>query len=922
MTFPAGLTLVTVHGRADFPPSGGASGQARFERPVTLVGGADNSIVPPRPEYAVLDAAGEFTISLPATNDPDWTPQGWAYAVEITTTGGVIRGTLQLDYQTAAVELADLLQVDGTAVAGTSYIPLSARGLAGGVAGLDVDGDVNDAAGNKITSGAGNGVTLPASNGADDTAALNAALTTGAGERILGLQGEAYLVTAPLVVHSGTTLDMTGCTVTLKTNSNSNLLNNRAVSQVRRVVDAVTTAASQTITSATAAFTAGDIGKTLVVHGAGAGGALLTTTVSAVTNGTTATMTAAATTSTTGTYTAIGTRDANITIRGGTWIRLTSNNGSANGWDKHSLRFRHVDGLLLQDVTISTLEGKYAVSLGDVSDAKVRDVTLAAFSDGIHIQGPAFRTHVAQIRGSTGDDSVAVTPRDWTAYDDVFGHVEDTLIQDVTCSSTAACAIKVLGGSTATAARRTVVERIAGSAVNHAMIIGDDTAQANTTGGLVSDIAIRDVRTTTANAKNLILLNGRSMSRLRISEIEFSNASGSVPIISYAPTATATLDSLVVTEARVATMGGVPLVRVDLLATVSRMRISGVDIGATATGANVVHNRALITDLIVRDVTAALTGSSNVVALSDSESAAAVTRMTMSGLHFTGTGGAAIRAAVAGHTLPRVEMSDVEMSGVGWIADLATVTELHLANITTLSPGSGLMNVRATAAVVISGAGLNLALGGSNINVAGGGTVTSKTLALQCDVDDLQLTANSLAYNTNAAKAFGVGPVVSNGTAWKHLYAAPAVVVKRAIVSSGNITPQNTAGAWAALTGGPTLALAAAVGDYLSVEIMGLLMTKDNATFWDLGIVVGGSVVRFGSSGTGTPATEGDPAFYPDTAYPRAGTVMDFVAASGDISGGTVTACFAVKSGGAGQLHAGFYPLRWRIVNHGAVTVS
>lgn len=170
MPFPAGLTLVTVHGRIDALPTGGASGQVRFDRAYALVGGADNSIVPPRPEYATLDAAGEFTITLPATNDPDWTPVGWAYQVEVNTSAGLIRGSLQLDYLVTAVELADLLQVDGTAVPGTTYIALSARGAALGVAALDVDGDVNDAAGNKITGGGGGGGGTPSGSVVSETA--------------------------------------------------------------------------------------------------------------------------------------------------------------------------------------------------------------------------------------------------------------------------------------------------------------------------------------------------------------------------------------------------------------------------------------------------------------------------------------------------------------------------------------------------------------------------------------------------------------------------------------------------------------------------------------------------------------------------------------------------------------------------------
>ncbi|HET9349402.1 MAG TPA: hypothetical protein VFO13_09705, partial [Arthrobacter sp.] len=82
------------------------------------------------------------------------------------------------------------------------------------------------------------------------------------------------------------------------------------------------------------------------------------------------------------------------------------------------------------------------------------------------------------------------------------------------------------------------------------------------------------------------------------------------------------------------------------------------------------------------------------------------------------------------------------------------------------------------------------------------------------------------------------------------------------------------------------------------------------------------SLARFGSSGTGTPTTEGDGSLYHDTDFPRAGTVFDFVAEAGDINAGNVTVCIGVKSGGFGAFQAGFYPFRWRVLNHGPITVS
>lgn len=127
MTFPAGLTLVTVHGRFDTPPGGGASGTVDFQCTSPLLGALDNSIVPPFTITATLDGTGQFTVVLPATNDPDWTPVGWSYLVRATGSNGLAwtTGVLQLDYLVTSVELADLLQPNGTVVVGASYIPLS-----------------------------------------------------------------------------------------------------------------------------------------------------------------------------------------------------------------------------------------------------------------------------------------------------------------------------------------------------------------------------------------------------------------------------------------------------------------------------------------------------------------------------------------------------------------------------------------------------------------------------------------------------------------------------------------------------------------------------------------------------------------------------------------------------------------------------
>lgn len=100
-----------------------------------------------------------------------------------------------------------------------------------------------------------------------------------------------------------------------------------AVADARTLVDFATTATSATVTSATASFVAGDVGKAIGIEGAGTSGRPLTATISSVTNSTIAVLSATATATTSGKRGVIGTDntepfqdaiDAMTTVGGGT----------------------------------------------------------------------------------------------------------------------------------------------------------------------------------------------------------------------------------------------------------------------------------------------------------------------------------------------------------------------------------------------------------------------------------------------------------------------------------------------------------------------------------------------------------------------------------------------------------------------------
>lgn len=145
------------------------------------------------------------------------------------------------------------------------------------------------------------------------------------------------------------------------------------------------------------------------------------------------------------------------------------------------------------------------------------------------------------------------------------------------------------------------------------------------------------------------------------------------------------------------------------------------------------------------------------------------------------------------------------------------------------------------------------------------------------------------------------------------------VAVDGGYVTSGDVVPQTTA-TWAALTGGPTFAIDAAVGDYILFE-WSALKQPISGLFWDTCVLVSGAPVRYGATGTSTHGVEGDPGLYPDTSTfrPHMDLGIAFTAEAGDISGGQVTIGIAViNSSGGGKLFCGTnYPLRWNLTNFG-----
>ncbi|MCW6003865.1 hypothetical protein K1W54_04610 [Micromonospora sp. CPCC 205371] len=143
------------------------------------------------------------------------------------------------------------------------------------------------------------------------------------------------------------------------------------------------------------------------------------------------------------------------------------------------------------------------------------------------------------------------------------------------------------------------------------------------------------------------------------------------------------------------------------------------------------------------------------------------------------------------------------------------------------------------------------------------------------------------------------------------------LVVRRQRYTGGDMTLNLGSGAWNLVTG-PSLAIPAAVGDYVELSLS--VMVQSGNSYLDPAVVVAGAAVRYASSDTNTPAVEGWPPLYtsPST-FRSVGGLWGFEVGAGDLSGGNVTFRMATK-GTTGTLYgSASYPFYWLARNFGAV---
>lgn len=607
---------------------------------------------------------------------------------------------------------------------------------------------------------------------ADDTAAINAALAAAAGTvsapaTVKLRPGRVYLISAPLVVRSYTTFDISDCVIRMS-GAGDNMITNRAfATSVRSVADGVTTALSNVVTSATANFSQADVGRSLVSSNGSAGILpVFTAVITGVTNATTATVDAVPSASTVAATFTLYDRDVNIAVLGSAATLIDRGAIGSPGTDTrlNSLEFRRVDGLRLARLShASTANCKFAIHVGDVRHAVIEDHTLAVYSDGVHLLGPCNDVVIRRIVGRTGDDFVAIGCTDYAYMADVQGSITDVTIEDLHPNNAASAqgnGVHVYAGANDPAhhLERLRISGVYGTSKQFAVLV----EQADTL-SVVDHVFIDHVHMVSVQAGLAAAICTKGViGHVSIRNVTDTGASGIGEYIRFEGTHKVVLiDNFVRTAASVA---------------------SSIAINCS-TGSVITHLVVVNSDIDMSGFGATSARPINL--------AATLTRLTIDNVRSVGSSAASFVLCANAQTVT-ITASNIFLSSYNgtypwWMTGTVTLTLVNVDH------GTCFEAVRmSTAATRVELHGSAIVWGNTAaraIDGVAGSLARCRSFAIQADLATcIALTAGDMAYNVNVAAApFVVGPVICDGTRWR-LVATGSVKTGTAVLVAGTVT--------------------------------------------------------------------------------------------------------------------------------------
>lgn len=643
------------------------------------------------------------------------------------------------------------------------------------------------------------------SNGTSDVAAIQAHLTTArnaGGGYVRGVPGQTYLLDDRLVIGSGTTLDLSGCKVVLKAGNQKNMLANYSNANPVAVGTGTVALGSNVVTTALAAQAV--VGQTLELTGAGAsdgttsygplignisavdtgaGTVTLSTLQGAPANATKAVTTTGAAV---GNLPAIGVatlsnRDTNINVKGGWWDRGANGpNGTLTGYGAnmiaHSIFIKHADAVNIDIDRATSTAGVSFVWVCDISNYSVSVRDGDVVRTAIQINGPAYNGHIPWCRAVHTDDLVSVGTNaylnDVDTAGDVIGLTWGVIDSGGKAGVVFGSAIRVLAGL------GNRVDGINGGTIKgtpaYAVLSGDapENGHPETAGGTYGDMDLGYI--CTQARIQTVLLRNPNCDRIKARGVLNRSSGWAANASQIVVASPANIGMLELSFDFTPTAANDPLVLVGS-GTVDHLLMDKCHTPAVATNTPILVylNGGTVNQVTLRDCNLKLSNGQggsfgyaiwNIVA-------SAVKRVRVLGGQISN--GAAVYRAITGTIAVDIKLIGVSCTNMGRLINVSSASAaIYFGGVDCTNNTS--------AAIVTTGCPLTLdgsismTTGNTTLvqRVNGTEVVTVNSFRIPIDVSLCAATANSTANNVNAALACGAGPVIANGTTWKHLYTA------------------------------------------------------------------------------------------------------------------------------------------------------
>lgn len=127
MALPTDYDTVEVRGRYTYLTGGPVNGQVKFAGKSIAVSASTKTVIIPAEISAILGTDGEFSVWLPATDDPDIAPNGWTYTVKEAFPGGrIFEIDVPLSAKVNGIDLATVAPTSGASGFPTAFVTLTA----------------------------------------------------------------------------------------------------------------------------------------------------------------------------------------------------------------------------------------------------------------------------------------------------------------------------------------------------------------------------------------------------------------------------------------------------------------------------------------------------------------------------------------------------------------------------------------------------------------------------------------------------------------------------------------------------------------------------------------------------------------------------------------------------------------------------